>query len=112
VGFVILELTLKFFSARQKTCSVPAPTHPARLSQVGDLALLISRPLYHASSSKALRLDGLSSPQAQASGVAERALAETSVQAAVTVTAEARAMAAAMAAANATATTATTAVAA
>ena len=62
-------------------------------------------------SSKALRLDGLSSPQAEASGDAERALAETSVEAAAMVTAEARAMAAAMAARNAAATAATTAVA-
>ena len=64
------------------------------------------------SSSKAPHLDGLSSPQAQASGDAERALAETSVEAAAMVTVEARAMAAVMAAANATATAATTAVAA
>jgi hypothetical protein len=52
-------------------------------------------------SSKASRLDGLSSLQAQASGDAERALAEMSVEAAAMVTVEARAMAAAMAAANA-----------
>ena len=63
-------------------------------------------------SSKASRLDGLSSLQAQASGDAERALAETSVEAAAMVTVEARAMAAAMAAANATAMAAMTAVAA
>ena len=56
------------------------------------------------SSSKAPHLDGLSSPQAQASGDAERALAETSVEAAAMVTVEVSAMAAAMAAAkNATA---------
>ena len=47
-----------------------------------------------------MRLDGLSSPQAQALGDAERALAETSVEAEAMVTAEVRAMAAAMAAAN------------
>ena len=52
----------------------------------------------------------LSSPQAQASGDAERALAETSVKAAAMVTVEARAMVAAMAAANATAMAATMAV--
>ncbi len=66
----------------------------------------------HASSSKASHLDGLSSPQAQASGDAKRALAETSVEAAAMVTVKARAMAAAMAAANATVMAATTAVAA
>jgi len=77
--------------------------------------LLISRTLYHASSSKASRLDGLSSPQAQASGNAEQALVvvvEMSVQAAAMVTAEAMALAAAMAASNAMATAATMAVAA
>jgi hypothetical protein len=42
------------------------------------------------------------SPQAQASGDAERALAEASVQDVAMVTAEARAITAAMAAANAT----------
>ena len=57
MGFVVLELTLDFFVACQKTCSK------------------LARPLHHASSSKASRLDGLSSPQAQASGDAERALA-------------------------------------
>ena len=66
----------------------------------------------HASSSKASHLDGLSSPQAQASGDAKRALAETSVEAAAMVTVKVRAMAAAMAAANATVMAATTAVAA
>ncbi len=52
-------------------------------------------------SSKALHLDGLLSPQAQASGDAEQALAETSVEAAAMVTVEARAMVAMMAAVNA-----------
>jgi len=86
------------------------PTLTARLSQVETSSF--SRPLYHASSSKASCFDGLLSPHAQASGDAERALAETSVQAVAMVTAEARVMAAAMAAANATAMAATTAVAA
>ena len=87
MGFVVFELTLEFFAVRQKTCSK-----------------LATSPLHHASSSKASRLDGLSSPQAQASVDAERALAETSVEAAAMVTVEVSAMAAAMAAAkNATA---------
>jgi hypothetical protein len=94
--FVILELPRYFFSAPENLLLSTRPdSHKLR-------PLLISRPLYHASSSKASRLDGLSSPQAQASGDAKRALFETSVQAVVVVTAELRAMAAAMAAANAT----------
>ena len=96
MGFVVLELTLEFFAARQKTCSK------------------LARPLHHALSSKVSRLDGLLSPQAQAqaSGDAKRVLAEMSVEAAAMVTVEARVMAAAMATANATAMEATTAVAA
>ncbi len=93
MGFVVLELTLDFFVACQKTCSK------------------LARPLHHASSSKASRLDGLLSPLAQASGDAKQALAETSVEAAAMVTVEVRAMVAAMAAADAMATAATTAVA-
>ena len=54
----------------------------------------------------------LSSPQAQASGDAKRALAETSVEPAAMMTVEVMVMASAMAAANATAAAATTAVAA
>ncbi len=109
VGFVGLEFTLDFFAACQKTCSGPDPHTPPDSHKLRPL--LISRPLYHASISKASRLDGLSSPQAQASGNAKRALVETSVEAAVMVTAKVRAMAAAMAAANATVTAATTVVA-
>ena len=106
---MVLELTLDFFAARQKTFNRPdRPKHPTWLRPL----LRISRPLYHASSSKASRLDRLLSPQAPAAGDAERALAETSVEAAAMVTAEARAMAAAMAAVNATVTAAKTAVAA
>ena len=93
MGFVVLELTLEFFVACQKTCSK------------------LTRPLHHASSSKASRLDGLLSPLAQASGDAKQALAETSVEAAAMVTAKARAIAAAMAAANAKAMAAMTVVA-
>jgi len=93
VGFVVLELTLKFFAACQKTCSK------------------LARPLHHASSSKALRLDGLLSPRKIKAGDAKRALAETSVEAAAMVTVEVRAMAAVLAAVNATAMAATTAVA-
>ena len=63
-----LLITPVFFAARQKTCS--GPTHP---NSHKLRPILISRPLHRASSSEASRLDGLSSPKAQASGDAERA---------------------------------------
>ena len=77
-GFVVLELSQYFFQRARKLAQDP---HTPTLSQVVTSRLPtpthISRPLHlhHASSSEALRLDGLSSPQAQASGDAERALA-------------------------------------
>ena len=99
VGFVILELPCFFLSNLLSTYPIDSYTPP----NSHKLRLFISRPLYHASSSKALHHDGLLSPQAQASGDAEQALAERSVDAAAMVTVEARAMVAMMAAANATA---------
>ena len=107
---MVLELPQHFFQRARKLAQYHTPDSYRPLSQVETSSF--SRPLYHALSSKVSRLDGLSSPHAQALGDAKRVLAETSVQAVAMVTAEARAMAAAMAAVNAMAIAATTAVAA